>query len=87
MALNIDPCHVPSLLSSATALKRLNTKYNVVIRSYLMNALKLDRTNHVAWYNLSMLCKTDDESSNVDAAECFEAAAFLEETAPVEPFR
>lgn len=52
-----------------------------------MNALKLDRTNHVAWYNLGLLCKEDNESSVADAAECFEAAVFLEETDPVEPFR
>lgn len=87
MALNIDPCYVPSLVSSAVVLRRINIKQNSVIRSYLMNALKLDRTNHFAWYNLGLLCKTDNESSPSDAAECFEAAAFLEETAPVEPFR
>ncbi|XP_021847346.1 protein NPGR2 isoform X1 [Spinacia oleracea] len=86
-ALNIDPCYVPSLVSSALILKQLNCKHNSVIRSYLMNALKLDRTNHVAWYNLGLLCKEDNESSVADAAECFEAAVFLEETDPVEPFR
>lgn len=86
-ALNIDPCHVPSLVSSAMILRRLNSKCNSVIKSYLMNALQLDRTNHVAWYNLGLFYKTDNGSSFFDAAECFEAAAFLEETAPVEPFR
>ncbi|XP_021763273.1 protein NPGR2-like [Chenopodium quinoa] len=86
-ALNIDPCYVPSLISLAMVLRRFSCKHNSVIRTYLMNALKLDRTNHVAWYNLGLLCKADSESSVSDAAECFEAAAFLEETAPVEPFR
>lgn len=87
VALDIDPQHVPSLISSAMVLKRLNSKCDSVTRSYLMNALKLDRTNHVAWYNLGLLYKSDNNSLFSEAAECFEAAAFLEETAPVEPFR
>ncbi|KAK9726417.1 hypothetical protein RND81_05G213700 [Saponaria officinalis] len=87
MALNIDPSHVPSLISTAMILRRLNSAGNAVIKSFLMNALKYDRTNHVAWYNLGLLCKSDKESSLHEAVECFATAAFLEETAPVEPFR
>ncbi|KAL2900254.1 Protein NPGR2 [Bienertia sinuspersici] len=73
MALSIDPCHAPSLVSSAMILRRLNNKYTSVIRSYLMNALKFERTNHIAWYNLGLLCKTDNEASVSDAVECFES--------------
>nr|POE98155.1 protein npgr2 [Quercus suber] len=59
-----------------------------VVRSFLMNALRLDRMNHSAWYNLGLLYKAmSTTSASQEAAECFAAAAFLEESAPVEPFR
>lgn len=59
----------------------------VTVRSFLTDALRLDRTNHAAWYNLGLLYKADPGASMLEAVECFEAAALLEETAPVEPFR
>ncbi|KAH9603471.1 hypothetical protein KSS87_012547 [Heliosperma pusillum] len=87
MALTIDPSHVPSLIGSAINLRRLNSKRDSIVKSFLMNALKFDRMNHVAWFNLGLLCETDQESSPSEAVECFETATILEETAPVEPFR
>ncbi|GLU03698.1 hypothetical protein SLE2022_208840 [Rubroshorea leprosula] len=87
-ALDIDPAHVPGLVSSADILKQLGARPNSIIRSLLMNALRYDRMNPVAWYNLGLLCKSEGTALSMqEAAECFEAAAFLEETAPVEPFR
>lgn len=87
-ALDIDPAHVPSLISSADALKQLGVQPNSIIRSYLMNALRFDRMNPVAWYNLGLLCKDEGTASSLqEAAECFKAASYLEETTPVEPFR
>lgn len=87
-ALDIDPTHVPSLVSTAVGLRQLGNQSHAVVRSLLTNALRLDRTNHSAWYNLGLFYKAKDTaSSSLEAAECFEAAAFLEETAPVEPFR
>ncbi|KAE7997864.1 hypothetical protein FH972_002462 [Carpinus fangiana] len=87
-ALDIDPTHVPSLVSTAVAFRQLGNQSHAVVRSLLTNALRLDRTNHSAWHNLGLFYKAKDTaSSSLEAAECFEAAAFLEETAPVEPFR
>ncbi|XP_048232942.1 protein NPGR2 isoform X2 [Ricinus communis] len=87
-ALEIDPAHVPSLVSGAVALRRLGNQSNEVIRGFLMDALRLDRMNSSAWYNLGLLYKAEGSASSLqEATECFEAATFLEDTAPVEPFR
>ncbi|KAL3604569.1 hypothetical protein D5086_005428 [Populus alba] len=86
-ALDIDPTHVPSLVSTAVVLRRLSMQSNAT-RSFLMAALRLDRMNSSAWYNLGLLYKAEGAPSpSLEAADCFEAATFLEETAPVEPFR
>ncbi|XP_020221243.1 protein NPGR2 isoform X1 [Cajanus cajan] len=84
-ALSIDPDHVPSLISTAVVLRMCSDRSNPAIRSFLMDALRHDRFNVSAWYNLGILHK--DEGSMREAAECFETANFLEESAPVEPFR
>ncbi|XP_065874431.1 protein NPGR2 isoform X2 [Euphorbia lathyris] len=87
-ALEIDPTHVPSMVSTAVALRKLGDQRSELIRSYLMGALRLDRMNSSAWYNLGLLHKTEGTASSLqEAAECFETAMFLEETEPVEPFR
>ncbi|OMO96643.1 Tetratricopeptide-like helical [Corchorus capsularis] len=88
-ALDIDPSHVPSLMSAAGVLsQQLGSQSNAVIKSLLMNALRVDRTNPSAWYNLGLLHKAENTASSLEeAAECFEAAAILEDSAPVEPFR
>ena len=87
-ALDIDPDHVPSLISAAGVLRQLGSQSNAVIKSLLMNALGVDRMNPSAWYNLGLLHKAEDTVSSLEeAAECFEAAAILEESAPVERFR
>ncbi|XP_050363993.1 protein NPGR2 [Argentina anserina] len=86
-ALTIDPSHIPSLVSLAVVLKRLGSS-EVVVKSLLMNALSLDRMNHSAWFNLGLLYKSQGTPSSLsEAAECFEAAVFLEDSTPVEPFR
>ncbi|XXG89806.1 hypothetical protein AAC387_Pa12g1721 [Persea americana] len=86
-ALEIDPTHVPSLVSTAIVLKRLDDKPSVVVRNCLTDALRLDRTNHSAWFNLGLVYAADGGTSTLEAAECFRAAVLLEESAPVEPFR
>lgn len=87
-ALDIDPTHVPSLVSMAVVMRRLGGKQsNPVVRSFLMDALRLDRMNYSAWYNLGLLYKDEGPALCLEASECFEAAAQLEESAPVEPFR
>ncbi|KAL3517722.1 hypothetical protein ACH5RR_020311 [Cinchona calisaya] len=86
-ALSIDPNQVPSLVSVAVVLKRMGTRSIATVRSFLTEAIRLDRMNASAWYNLGLVFKDEGPGSATEAAECFEAAAFLEETAPVEPFR
>lgn len=86
-ALDIEPDHVPSLISIATVLRQLGDQSLPVVKSFLSDALRLDRTNPSAWYNLGLLYKSEIGTSVLEAAECFEAAALLQESAPVEPFR
>lgn len=87
-ALDIDPSHVLSLISTAVVLRRCNNKPNPAVRSFLIDALQHDRLNASAWYNLGLLHKAEGTvSSLVEAAECFQAAHFLEESTPLEPFR
>ncbi|KAJ3682374.1 hypothetical protein LUZ60_014947 [Juncus effusus] len=85
--LDLDPTHVPSLLSTAVVLQKIGNRTILAVRSYLTDALRLDRTNHIAWFQLGLLYQSEGATSAVDAAECFQAASVLEETAPVEPFR
>jgi tetratricopeptide repeat protein 7 len=86
-ALDLDVRHVPSIISLAILLQQLGDQPLPVVRSLLTDALRLDRTNHVAWFQLGLLHEDEGTTSAVEAAECFQAAALLEETAPVEPFR
>lgn len=84
-ALDLEQTHVPSLISAATVLRQTGACLQVV-RSLLTDALRIDRNNHVAWYKLGQLYSSHTKSL-AEAAECFQAAALLEESAPVEPFR
>lgn len=86
-ALDAEPNHVPSLVSIACVLRQIGGESMATIRCFLTDALRLDRTNTTAWYNLGLLYKTYAGASTLEAVECFEAAALLEESAPVEPFR
>ncbi|KAA8550726.1 hypothetical protein F0562_002410 [Nyssa sinensis] len=89
-ALDIEPTHVPSLVSMAVVLRRLGCQSPAVARSFLTEALRHDRMNASAWYNLGLLYKDEGPgcaASTLEAAECFQAASILGETAPVEPFR
>ncbi|CAA3013915.1 tetratricopeptide repeat 7A-like [Olea europaea subsp. europaea] len=86
-ALDVDPMHVPSLVSKAVVLRRIDSQSSSIARSILSEALRLDRMNASAWYNLGLLYKEEGGESALEAAECFEAATLLEETEPVQPFR
>lgn len=55
-----------------------------IARSFLMNALRLEPTNHEAWFNLGMLAKM--EGSVHQAADFFQAAHELKLSAPVQSF-
>lgn len=84
-ALAIDPCHVPSLISTAVALRQIGDHSPGIVKSFLMEALRLDRTSASAWHNLGLVYK--EEGASMEAAECFQAAILLQETEPIEPFR
>ncbi|KAG6403099.1 hypothetical protein SASPL_135316 [Salvia splendens] len=88
LALEIDPTHVPSLVSKAKVLSGSSCRSQAIIRSFLTEALRLDHMNASAWHQLGLLHRDGEDSvSALEAAECFEAAAVLQETEPVEPFR
>lgn len=86
-ALDVEPTHIPSLVSIAVVLRKLGNRSPAVVRSFLTEAIRLDRMNNSAWYNLGLLYKDESVASAVEAAECFQAAAIFEETSPLEPFR
>ncbi|KAI3798082.1 hypothetical protein L1987_33351 [Smallanthus sonchifolius] len=86
-ALDVDPHHVPSLISTAIVLRELNDRSLPIAKRFITDALRLDRTNPRAWFNLGLIHKAEHGSSALEAAECFEAAVMLEESEPVEPFR
>ncbi|XP_076929826.1 protein NPGR2-like [Bidens hawaiensis] len=87
-ALDIDPGLVQSLVSMAMVLRRLGGgKSGPVARSFLTEALHLDRMNSRAWYNLGQFYKDEGPMFIKEAVDCFEAASVLEETEPIEPFR
>lgn len=86
-ALDVEPTHIPSLVSIAVVLRKLGNRSPAVVRSFLTEAIRLDRMNSSVWHNLGLLYKDESVASAVEAAECFQAAAILEETSPLEPFR
>ncbi|KAI3678789.1 hypothetical protein L6452_38092 [Arctium lappa] len=86
-ALDINPAHVQSLVSMALVLRRVGGKSGPAIRSFLTEALRLDRMNSSAWYNLGHFYKDEGPMFINEAADCFEAATILMETEPIEPFR
>lgn len=85
-ALDLEPTHVPSLVSISGVLRHIGGHPLAVVRGFLMQALRLDRTNHIAWHKLGEIYNSEGVSP-IEAAECFQAAALLEESAPVEHFR
>ncbi|MBA0828052.1 hypothetical protein Goarm_012776 [Gossypium armourianum] len=86
IALSIEPDYVPSIVSTAAVLLQLGSQSSLPIaRSFLMNALRLDPTNHDAWMNLGLIAKL--EGSLQQAADFFQAAYELKMSAPVEAFK
>ncbi|MBA0733193.1 hypothetical protein Gogos_017229, partial [Gossypium gossypioides] len=58
-ALDIDLDHAPSLISAAGVLRQLKCQPDAVVKSLLMNTLRVDRMNPSAWYNLGLLLKAE----------------------------
>ncbi|CAI9116014.1 OLC1v1017058C3 [Oldenlandia corymbosa var. corymbosa] len=84
VSLTIDPDYVPSIVSSAGVLMKMGRKCLPTARSWLMNALRLEPTNHDAWFHLGMLSKA--EGLHQQAADYFQAAHELKLSAPVQNF-
>ncbi|XP_010272759.1 PREDICTED: uncharacterized protein LOC104608456 [Nelumbo nucifera] len=84
ISLSIHPDHVPSMVSTATILRKLGRQCLPIARSYLMNALRLEPTNHEAWLNLGFVSKM--EGSLQQAADFFQAAHEIKQSAPVQDF-
>ncbi|KAK9270659.1 hypothetical protein L1049_026241 [Liquidambar formosana] len=84
VSLSIEPGYVPSIVSTAEVLMKLGSHSLPIARSFLMNALRLEPTNHEAWLNLGLVSKM--EGSIQQAADYFQAAYELEASAPVRSF-
>ncbi|RDY09401.1 Protein NPGR1 [Mucuna pruriens] len=84
VSLSIEPDYIPSIISTAKLLLKLGMQSLPIARSFLMNALRLDPTNHDAWFNLGLVLKM--EGSSQQAADCFQAACEMKLSAPVQKF-
>lgn len=84
VSLSIEPDYVPSIVSTAEVLMKLGSQSLPIARSFLMNALRLEPTNHEAWLNLGLISKR--EGSLQQAADFFQAAHELQLSAPVQSF-
>ncbi|KAM3736340.1 hypothetical protein ACB098_10G155500 [Castanea mollissima] len=84
VSLSIEPDHVPSIVSIAEVLMKLGSQQLPIARSLLMNAVRLEPTNHQAWLNLGLVSKM--EGSLQQAADYFQAAYELKLSAPVQSF-
>lgn len=82
LSLSIQPDYVPSIVSTAKVLMKLGNQSLPIARSFLMNALRLEPTNHEAWFNLGLLSKS--EGLLQQAAEFFQVAHELKMSAPVQ---
>ncbi|KAK6917995.1 hypothetical protein RJ641_016417 [Dillenia turbinata] len=80
----VDPsCAQCQILLGALLLK-MDSKASLLARSLLTDALRIEPTNHMAWYYLAKIHQHD--GSIADATECLQAASMLEDSSPVESF-
>ncbi|XP_010687997.2 protein NPGR1 isoform X1 [Beta vulgaris subsp. vulgaris] len=84
VSLSIDPNYVPGLVSAAEVFMELAPTSLPIAKSFLMNALQLDPTNHDAWLHLGLILKK--EGLITQAADCFQAACELKSTVPIQSF-
>ncbi|KAJ3681320.1 hypothetical protein LUZ60_015809 [Juncus effusus] len=82
--LSMDLDHAPCKVSIGALLSKKGPKSLPVSRSFLSDALRLEPTNRTAWFYLGLVHREDCRP--VDAADCFQAAAMLEESDPIESF-
>ncbi|XP_041006025.1 protein NPG1-like [Juglans microcarpa x Juglans regia] len=80
----LEPCYVPCKVLIGALMSKMGPMALPVGRSLLSDALRIDPTNHMAWYYLGMVYR--DDGRIADAADCFQAASMLEESNPIESF-
>ncbi|XP_040998875.1 protein NPG1-like isoform X2 [Juglans microcarpa x Juglans regia] len=80
----LEPCYVPCKVLIGALMSKKGPMALPVGRSLLSDALRIDPTNHMAWYYLGMVYR--DDGRIADAADCFQAASMLEESNPIESF-
>ncbi|KAI3465257.1 hypothetical protein Pfo_021920 [Paulownia fortunei] len=85
VSLSIEPDYVPSIVSTAEILMKMGNQSLPIAKSFLMNALRLEPTNHDAWLNLGLIYKM--EGSMQRAADSFQAAYELKLSTPVQSFQ
>ncbi|XP_008777058.1 protein NPG1-like [Phoenix dactylifera] len=83
-ALLMELDNVPCKVSIGCLLSKKSSKSLPVARSFLLDALRLEPTNRLAWCYLGLVHR--DDGRLADAADCFLAASMLEESDPVEGF-
>ncbi|CAM8951627.1 unnamed protein product [Rhodiola kirilowii] len=83
-ALVMDPNYVPTKVALGALLSKMGLKVLPTARSLIADALKIEPTNHMAWYHLGIVHKLGGQAA--DAADCFQAASMLDESNPVESF-
>ncbi|KAJ1412458.1 Tetratricopeptide-like helical domain superfamily [Sesbania bispinosa] len=83
-AVLFEPNHAPSKILMGSLTLKMGPKALPVARSLLSDALRLEPTNRMAWYNLGLTHKDDGRIG--DAADCFQAAYMLDESDPIESF-
>lgn len=83
-ALLLEPNYVPCKILLGSMLCNMGQKMLPVARTLLSDALRIEPTSRMAWYHLGVVHR--DDGRIADAVDCFQAAAMLEESDPVESF-
>lgn len=83
-ALLLEPTYVPCKVLIGALWSKAGPDALPIARSLLSDALRLDPTNRKAWFYLGVIHR--DEGRMADAIDCFQAAAMLEESDPIESF-
>lgn len=83
-ALLLEPKYVPCKILIGSVLSKMGPKMLPVSRTLLSDALRIEPTNCMAWYQLGMVHKVDGRIA--DAVDCFQAASILEDSEPIEGF-
>lgn len=83
-ALLIEPNYVPCKILIGTILSKMGSKILPIARALLSDALRIEPTSRMAWYQMGLIHKMDGRIA--DAADSFQAASMLEESDPIESF-